>query len=207
MNKQEIDTLVEKYSRGDGFDPHFPYDHQYDDRSADINYALVRHFKPKKVVEFGTRNGRCTHDILKALLKNEKSFVYKAYELNDAHREKAQQILKKKFPALGFTIRKNIMEADDIPDGIDYLFVDNYHDIETTAWVFNTLIKKCKPGALVHFHDIPIYDDFKIGKETFPETHILVDLHRTNELPLEKLYWTWEEGNRMESTWWKYKPL
>lgn len=205
MNRTEIDQLVEQYSRGDGFDPKFLVDHQYDDRSADINYALTRHFKPEVIVEFGTRNGRCTHDIIKALQKNGKPFIYKPYELEDHHRTQAQLVIK--VLKENIEVGKDIMEATDIPDGIDYLFVDNYHDIETTAWVFKTLIKKCKPGALVHFHDIPLFGDFKIGKDTFPETHIMVDLHKTNELPLEKLYWTWEEGNGMESTWWIYKPL
>lgn len=205
MNKTQIDQLVEKYSRGDGFDPVFPIDHQYDDRSADINYALTRHFKPQVIVEFGTRNGRCTHDILLALQENGKPFIYKPYELEDAPRKLAQKVVNKLDKSI--KIGGDIMEAIDIPDGIDYLFVDNYHDEKTTKWVFKTLIKKCKPGALVHFHDLCLEGDYIIGKENFPEVNIMVELHKKGKLPLEKLYWTWEEGKQWESTWWIYKPL
>lgn len=206
MNREEIDQLVEKYSRGDGFDPVFEIDHQYDDRSADINYALTRHFKPGYVVEFGTRNGRCTHDILQALFKNGKPFMYKPYELEDAHRATAQEVINQ-FPQQSIVVGGNIMEATDIVDGIDYLFVDNYHDKVTTEWVFDTLIKKCRPGALVHFHDLKLRDDFVIDEVNFPEVEIIANLAKKGILPLEKLYWTWEEGELKESTWWIYKPL
>jgi hypothetical protein len=205
MSKDHIDQLVEQYSRGDGFDPIFPIDHQYDDRSADINYALTRHFKPEVVVEFGTRNGRCSHDILQAMRENGKPFVYKPYELEDYHRPMAQWMINQL--ARGITVGGNIMEATDIPDNIDYLFVDNYHDEVTTRWVFDTLIKKCKPGALVHFHDLKIRDDFVIDEVNFAEIEVMGELHKKGLLPLEKLYWTWEEGEQKESTWWIYKPL
>lgn len=207
MNRQDIDKLVEQYSRGDGFIAHFDVDHQYDDRSADINYALTRHFKPSVVVEFGTRNGRCTHDILKALRKNGKPFIFKPYELEDDRRATAQRVLEEKISGFDIQIGIDIMKADDVPDGIDYLFVDNYHDKITTEWVFSDLIKKCKPGALVHFHDLKIRDDFVIDAGNFDEVFVMEAMAKAGTLPLEKLYWTWEEGQRWESAWFTYKPL
>lgn len=204
-SREEIDALVEKYSRGDGFDPVYHFDHQYDDRSADINYAMVRHVKPKVVVEFGTRYGRCTQNILQALLKNGEPFTFKPYELEKDMRFIAQRDIDKAFGKL-VTIGGDITKATDIPDNIEYLFVDNNHDRITTEWVFSTLLKKCKPGALIHFHDLSLQGNFEIVRTRLPEADVMLAMHDAGTLPLKKIYWTFEEGDRWESTWWEYEP-
>ena len=91
--------------------------------------------------------------------------------------------------------------AKDIPNGIDYLFVDNDHDEMTTRWVFDTLMPwKCKDNCLVHFHDLYIEGDWKI---TSPhgESVVIED----NKDVLSKVYWTWEEGTGRSSAWFQYK--
>ena len=65
MTNSDIPRLVEKYALGEGIESSYDGwagrgDSQYDDDSARINYSLVRHYKPKVVVEFGSRTGRCT---------------------------------------------------------------------------------------------------------------------------------------------------
>ena len=200
--------MVAKYALKEGLTSDVSwlnYSTQYDDRSAAINYSLVRHFKPTVVVEFGTRTGRCTNDILTALLKNKKKYIYKPYELEDDNRTTAQNELDKRFGKI-VKIGGNIMEADDLPDGIEYLFIDNYHDILTTNWVFDTLIKKCKPGALVQIHDLRLKGNVEEAGGSLPEQKIILDLFNAGKLPLEKLYFTYEEGEGMESSWWLYKP-
>lgn len=207
MNRNEIDELVEKYPLDPNIAPDTsPWTSQYDCRSASINYALVRHFKPKVVVEFGTRGGRCTHDILKALKENGDDYIFKPYEISDGLRGLAKENLQRVFSSDIPEIGKDIMEADDLPDNIEYVFVDNCHDRETTEWVFNTLIKKCKPGCLVHFHDMSIHKDFEIALDPHGEIVYIVELHKQGKLPLEKLYWTYEEGEGRSSTWWTLKP-
>lgn len=210
ITKAEVDKLVNHYAQTEGIDYtiHTWDSTQFDDRSAAINYSLVRHLKPKVVVEFGSRTGRCTHDILKALIKNGGEYTFRSYELEDDLRADAQRRIDAIFEDKAITIGGDVTKALDIPDNIDYLFVDNYHDEETTKWLFETLLKKCKPGAIIQIHDIPIKGDFEYGKEgTFPETTLLIDMQKAGTLPLEKLYWTFEEGDGWESTWWVYKPL
>lgn len=179
---------------------------QYDDHSAAINFAMVRHFKPTVIVEFGARNGRCTHDILLALKENKKKFVFKPFELDPGFQNKAQDNIWRAFgkdfaPLIG----GDIMKADNIPHGIDYLFIDNHHDEEITRWVFNTLLPDyCADKCLVHFHDLSFVGDFEPQGNFTGETAVIEELHKSNKLPLTKVYWTWEEGLGRSSSWWRY---
>lgn len=206
MTKEQMNKIISQYEGEELGSSDTTWEGtQFDDRSAVINYSLVRHYKPKVIVEFGTRTGRCTHDILKALLKNGGKFDFHPYELEDENRQIAQENIELIFGDKAVIIGGDITKTTDIPDNIDYLFIDNYHDMETTKWVFDTLIKKCVNGCLVQIHDIPLKGDFEVGKSGFIETSYIVDLHKDGKLPLEKLYWTYEEGGRMESSWWIYQ--
>lgn len=211
MTREEIDSLVETYARTEGVGSTINEwtSSQFDDRSAEINYSLIRHFKPKTVLEFGARTGRCTHDMYRALLKNGGKFKLKSYELQDDLRADAQNRLNAIYGETAPAIGGDVMKAKDLPKSIDYLFVDNSHDIDTTKWVFEDLLKRCVEGCLVQIHDIPFHGDFEIGKTdgVFPESHYIVNLHKAGLLPLKKLYWTFEEGGRMESSWWIYQSL
>lgn len=215
LKKEQIDKLVEKYTHKEGLGltvqdwiTKGAGGSQYDDRSSEINYALVREFKPQTVVEFGSRTGRCTYVITKALQKNEQDFRIFSYEIDDGLRSLAQTNMDDLFGKGLIKIGGDVTKAKNIPDGIDYLFVDNSHDMNTTVWLFETLLPKCKPGALVQIHDLPIYGDYQIAPEGhFPETYLIVSMYREKVLPLKKLYWTWEEGDKMESTWWIYEPI
>jgi predicted O-methyltransferase YrrM len=173
---------------------------------------MIREHKPKVIVEFGTRGGRCTHDILKGLFDNKIDFIYKPYEIDSYWRLKATTNLKNAFGDKAPIIGNNIVETNDIPDNIDYLFVDNSHDYETTKWVFEYLLpKKCINGALVHFHDLVIHGEFEFtmpSSNNIPpdgEQKYFYDLNKLGKFPLEKIYWTWEEGFPWSSTWWIYK--
>lgn len=208
MNKEEINALIKQYAEEEGVGSALEQwnTSQFDDRSASINYSLVRHYKPKVVVEFGARTGRCTHDILRALIRNGGDYTFRSYELQDDLRADAQQRINTIFGEKAITIGGDVTKATNIPDGIDYLFVDNFHDEAITQWVFNTLLKKCKPGCLIQIHDIPLVGDFEKGKDgTFIETDMLIAMHKAGTLPLEKLYWTFEEGGGCESSWWILK--
>jgi predicted O-methyltransferase YrrM len=214
MTTEEINKLIEKYTLTNLIVPDTdPWQSQYDMRSAQINYAMVREYKPKVIVEFGTRGGRCTHDIMLGLLANGGDFIYKPYELEDDFRARAQNNLNNSFGKIAPIIGGNIMKATDLPDNIDYLFVDNYHDYDTTKWVFEYLLpKKCKPGCLVQFHDLVIYGNFEFtlpATKGIPEGGEMLYFYEQNKLgrfPLEKIYWTWEEKCGGSSTWWKYQP-
>lgn len=224
MTNEEILKMVAKWPIDQIIMPDTePWTSQYDPMSAKINYAFVREFKPKVVLEFGARGGRCTRDINRALIDNQQPFTFKPYELEVFLRELAQANLNKEFGDQAPIVGGDVMEAKDLPQDIDYLFIDNYHDKVTTEWVFDYLLPRhCKPGCLVHFHDMLIFGelgkDFRFDvKEGIPnddEMGVFYRLHQNGKLPLEKVYFAWEhntdyEGSsyRGSSSWWTYKPL
>ena len=207
MTKQEVDEIVNQYKGEMITDRDWFYEStQYDDRSAVINYSFIRHFKPTCVLEFGTRTGRCTTDIFNALIKNKKFFTFKPYEIDYGLRLATQANVKTVL-GLDMLVGGDVTQDPELPNNIDYLFVDNCHDLATTEWVFETLLKNCVPGAIVQIHDVPLREDFYKGKTgLFPETDFIIKLHKEGRLPLEKMYWANEENPDIESTWWRYKP-
>jgi len=209
MNKSQIDDLVRDYPIDKKIDPDTePWASQYDQRSADINYAMVRHFKPKVVVEFGSRAGRCTRDITRALMDNGGNYIIKSYEIGEGTRITANNNLNREFGENAPIVGGDIMVAKDIPQNVDYLFVDNYHDHETTKWVFDYLLPNhVKPGALVHFHDMCITNNYVNEGHPHDEVEMIIKMQKEGKLPLKRVYFTWEEKTGRSSTWFKYKPL
>jgi predicted O-methyltransferase YrrM len=205
MNRDEVDDIVALYVQElDTSVANWPST-QYDDRSAKINYSFIRHFKPKVVVEFGSNTGRCTYDILRALIQNGGEFTFKSYEVNAERRLSAQSRLNESFGDKSIQIGEDITKANDVPQGIDYLFIDNNHDLETTRWAFDTLLKRCVPNCLIQIHDIPLRGNFEVRPEgrNFEEVAYIIDLQKEGKLPFKKEYWTWEENTRAESSWWR----
>jgi predicted O-methyltransferase YrrM len=206
MTQDEILKLVVKWPIDKIIVPDTePWSSQFDAISAQINYALVREYKPKVVVEFGARGGRCTRDINRALLDNGGEFIFKSYELEPDNRKIAQDNLNNEFGDKAPILGGDIMLATDIPEGIDYLFVDNYHDEKTTKWTFEELIKKCKPGCLVQIHDIRVEGDYHFLGEPggWGEMQYLQKMVDEKRFPLNKLYWSWEDkSGERSSSWW-----
>lgn len=211
MNKLRIDRLIQRYAGKEKvgsslamWSEQFGVS-QYEDRSSKINYSFVRHLQPRVVVEFGTLTGRCTHDILRALIKNNQSFTFKAYEKEEDSRKRTQGNIDSIFTEGIIKIGGDITTATDIPIGIDYLFIDNSHDKEIAKWVVEKLLPRCKIGCVVQIHDwnYPL----GVNGRLLDETEYFVDLYKKDKLPLKKLYWTWEsEEKRAQSSWWVYVP-
>lgn len=211
MTTEEINNLITKYPLEPLIVPDtIPWVSQFDSESAKINYALVRHYQPTVVVEFGSRGGRCTHDILLGLIANNKPFVIKPYELEISLRKIAYNNLNKTFGDKAPIIGGDITKATDLPKNIDYLFIDNYHDLDTTKWVFEYLLPNhCKPNCLVQIHDIRVGGNYEFWGEPngWDEMTYMQELVNNKKFPLEKLYWSWENGQARSSSWWIYKPL
>lgn len=214
MNANEIAELVARYALKEGIGSSFEQwnsrgagGSQYDDYSASVNYSFVRHFKPQKVLEFGARTGRCTHDILLALQRNGLPFEFKSYELDDGLRALTQNNIDEDFGKGKLTIGGDVTKADDIPEGLDYVFIDNSHDYETTKWVFDVLLPKCKPGALIQIHDLRFRGDWITDGGGFPEeTKYVISQADKNGGCLTKLFWCWEFTGIAEGAWFIYNP-
>ena len=207
MTRQELDKMISKWEKD--FNPraytNFIGDTQYDDRSALINYCMIREYKPTNVLEFGARFGRCTRDIMQALRDNGKKFKFKSCELDNDLRRTAQASLDNEFGTGAIELGADVLQ-EELPKNLDYVFVDHSHDEPMSRWVLDTLIPNhCKDGAIIQIHDLPLFGDWEIRENPWNETSMIKDRHLAGTLKLEKIYWTYEEGDRWESTWWKYK--
>lgn len=208
MTAEQIKKLMsqycDEYKRSDGFE------HRYEENSSDICYALLRHFKPKSVVEFGMSRGGATSFIQAALLKNGGDFKFVAGE-------KEEDLLKE---AMFNVLKKNRVTPNfigDIQDGIefvpkelDFAFIDTNHDLELTKWYMENIIKRLKVGGILMLHDWDIKEEngkyvSKGGEPTFEETRYIFELFKEGRWPFEKLFWSNELFPGTESTWWVYK--
>ena len=133
--------------------------------SGQMNYSLVRYFKPKAVVEIGS--GNSTLNTLTALNKNidegDKIINFTAIE------PYPQEFLRKiKYDYFHLIIERleNInMELFEALEEGDMLFIDSTHvskfGSDVNYYMF-TILPKLKPGVIIHIHDIQFpFDYFK----------------------------------------------
>ena len=96
---------------------------------------------------------------------------------------------------------------------LGFLFIDTDHDSETIKWIIDKVFPRCRKGALIGIHDWAVEekDGKLIGKGAdgvggWDETNYLIDLIEKGELPLKKLYWTYEDDPTIETGFWLYDP-
>lgn len=217
MKPNEIENLIKKYFRAEGYTFPNHFEHRYDPDSSAILYSLIRKYKPKRCLQIGTWEGGSASIIVAALEKNGGKYTYVASELLDDKREATQWHI---FEHLGVVpaMIGDITQARSIPDDLDFIFVDTNHDLDTTKWILKNIFPKLKKGALVFFHDWAVeeVDGELIGKGEggqggWPETTHLMELITNGKLPLEKIYWTWHNpawetmSKEWESAYWIWR--
>ena len=214
MNREEIDVLVNKYWPEFTFQIPEP-DRRYEDHSSSQCYALVREFKPKACLEFGTSKGGATCVIMAALVKNKKEdnlpFRFITSELLPELTVMAADNIYnqcRELPVMCGKIEDNLWI---IPKGreLDFVFIDTDHDLENTKWYITNILPRIKTGGLVAIHDWAVResDGGLVGKGPggvggWTETNYVMELISKGQWPLEKLYWNYEEGNGQEGSFW-----
>lgn len=123
---------------------------------GEILYSMIRHFKPKKIIEIGS--GFSTYLSAQAVMKNE----------NEGHNCELISIepypndtLKAGFPGLSKVI---IAKAQDIPisefsklQENDIIFIDSSHVLKIGSDVqheYLEILPRLNKGVIVHIHDI-----------------------------------------------------
>ena len=124
---------------------------------AEIAYGMVRHFKPRKIIEVGS--GFSTRLSAKALVQNEREGTARA-ELT-AIECYPGPLLKKGFPGLTRLLEQRIEEVDlaffaSLGEN-DILFIDSSHTVRFAGdvqFLFLEVLPILKPGVIIHVHDI-----------------------------------------------------
>ena len=138
---------------------------------ADIYYQMIRHFKPKKIVEIGS--GFSSLVALEAIKKNLNIDGFKSvlkciepYE-NQWLEKRGIDVIRKKIEDVELELTMEL-NKDDI------LFVDTSHVIKPQGdllKIFLEIFPKLKKGVIIHIHDIFTPKDYppKWLKEKLPE--------------------------------------
>jgi len=160
-----LDTFNNKYSEEYETFPRFKtkVSYQYYTRNTsfstingEILYSMVRHFKPKKVLEIGS--GNSTFVTAQALLKNkQENYVGELVAIEPY----PKQILKNGFPGLTRLIQKNLQdvplsEFESLKEN-DILFIDSSHMLKLGSDVqyeYLEILPRLNKGVIVHIHDI-----------------------------------------------------
>lgn len=146
----------------------------YESGDAEMLYNVIRHFKPKRLVEIGS--GQSTLLARRALSQNQQEGAPPCRHICVEPYEQPWletlgiEVVRERVERCGWDVF-NALEAGDI------LFVDSSHVIRPQGDVlfeYLELFAQLKPGVLIHIHDI-------FTPRDYPETWVLNDRRMWNE--------------------------
>ncbi|MGZ4811352.1 MAG: class I SAM-dependent methyltransferase [Terriglobales bacterium] len=120
---------------------------------AEVLYSVIRHFKPKRMVEIGSG---CSTFLAKAALDRNRALGYQAEHI--CIEPYGAPWLEK----LGVKVIRDLVENLDLAlfeqlGANDILFIDSSHVVRTGGDVqfeYLEIVPRLQPGVLVHVHDI-----------------------------------------------------
>jgi hypothetical protein len=140
---QEKGAVAHEYYNNNGF---------FIGADAPVLHCLVRHFKPRRVIEIGS--GFSTMVAAAAARRNPATEVI-------AIEPYPNEMLRRGFPGLTRLVES---KAEDVDISLfssleenDILFIDSSHVVRTGGdvnFIYLELLPRLKPGVLVHLHDI-----------------------------------------------------
>jgi predicted O-methyltransferase YrrM len=124
---------------------------------AEILYCIIRHFKPKKIIEIGS--GYSTFLAAQAILKNEEENGNKTELI--AIEPYPNEVLKSGFTGLSKLIVTKIEEIDlsefnELKEN-DILFIDSSHVLKIgndVQYEYLEILPRLNKGVIIHIHDI-----------------------------------------------------
>jgi len=130
---------------------------RFESVDGEILYCMIRHFKPKKIIEIGS--GYSTYLSAQALLKNEEETGDKGELI--AIEPNPNEVLRSGFPGLSKLISKKVEEVDlsvfkELKEN-DILFIDSTHILQIGSDVqyeYLEILPRLNKGVIVQIHDI-----------------------------------------------------
>jgi len=126
---------------------------------AHVYYCMIRHYKPRRIMEIG--NGNSTLLAITACNKNAEECGWRATVTSiDPY---PWQLFKEGYPGLDELILKRVQDVpvsyfEQLESG-DMLFIDSSHVIRSgndVHYEFLEILPRLKPGVLVQVHDISL---------------------------------------------------
>jgi hypothetical protein len=136
---------------------YFIDNHLFSSVDGEIYYCMIRHFKPKKIIEVG--GGYSTYLAAEAILKNkEKNGKESELIIIDPYPNK---ILQKGFPGLSKVIKSKVEDVNyslykELGEN-DILFIDSSHVLKMgndVQYLYLEVLPRLNKGVLIHIHDI-----------------------------------------------------
>lgn len=164
----------------------------FDAVDAEILYCMVRHFKPKLILEVGS--GFSTFAAAVAVRKrSEEGAQTRLVCLEPA----PHPTLATGFPGLSTLIPKRVQDVDlsafaELSEG-DILFIDSSHIVQIGSdveYLFLEVIPRLKPGVVIHVHDIFIPAEY-------PKIWVLRDYYFWNEQYILQAFLAFNERFRV----------
>jgi predicted O-methyltransferase YrrM len=164
----------------------------YEQIDGEILYCMIRHFKPRKIIEIGS--GFSTYLAAQALLKN----FAEAEDGNKceftAIEPYPNKVLEQGFPGLTKLIKNRVQDVslDEFAalKQNDILFIDSSHVLKTGSDVqyeFLEILPRLNKGVIVHVHDI-------FMPAEYPREWIMKHLRFWNEQYLLQAFLTFNDS-------------
>jgi hypothetical protein len=160
---------------------------------AHVYYCLIRHFKPKRIVEIG--NGNSTLLAIAACSANKREGNEVKLASIDPY---PWPLFKDGYPGLDELIAKRVQDVplsyfEELEAG-DILFIDSSHVIRSgndVHYEFLEILPRLKPGVLVHVHDISL-------PKPYPEVYFQNQLYWNEQYLLQAFL---IHNSRFEVVW------
>ncbi|HKV99735.1 MAG TPA: class I SAM-dependent methyltransferase [Vicinamibacterales bacterium] len=161
-----IERAVAAYGRECGaltFLPERRYDHrvfpttgQYDWFAGQVLYCLVRHTRPRVVIEFSTSSGYSTTFMAAAVRCNGEGHIH-SVDIDATAQDAAARWLAEQ--GLSSVVTLHLGDCRDVvprllTDSVDMLFIDTLHSFDIAGWYLTTVIPHLRRDALVQIHDV-----------------------------------------------------
>ncbi|WP_155835153.1 class I SAM-dependent methyltransferase [Herbaspirillum sp. RV1423] len=160
---------------------------------AHVYYCMIRHFKPKRIVEIG--NGNSTLLAIAACTANKGEGSEIKLTSIDPY---PWPLFKDGYPGLDELIVKRVQDVplsyfEELEAG-DILFIDSSHVIRSgndVHYEFLEILPRLKPGVLVHVHDISL-------PKPYPEVYFQNQLYWNEQYLLQAFL---IHNSRFEVVW------
>jgi predicted O-methyltransferase YrrM len=171
-----LDTVCSRYKKEyDSFDlykseeinqsspRYYVYNGMFGEIDGDILFCMIRHYKPKRIIEIGS--GWSTYLSAYTIKQNQREFGVSC-ELT-AIEPFPNKILKNGFLGLSVLIEKKVQDVDlkifEALEENDILFIDSSHVVKINSDVcyeYLEILPRLKKGVLVHIHDVFLPKDY-----------------------------------------------